>query len=140
VKNLALTQIPTSVAWNVYDKMKFNDPGMSNKMVEGKAYNEISKSAFDRLVTVRAQLSQLDEAQWRQDFESRCAVAEASMRTDWDINWHLKCSGKLVFAALQSEYQLRIPPLRFKQMVLQEMRSSQTENWKNLLGRIQSVL
>ena len=135
-KDIAISQLQEVVAKSIYEKMEYENPGLRPREIKGKTYPEMAEVLLTRLESIQSQLIELQRENWKKDFVKKCQENENIERPKWESDWLVLCDGKRFFCDLHQRYGVKVSLLKFKKMIVERMKSEQTDAWiltKNLL-------
>jgi len=116
--------------------MGYENPGLRPREIMGKTYADMSEVLFTRLEDIQRQVASLNRAKWKKEFVENCQTKEKIERTQWESDWLMLCDGKRFFRDLYQHYKIKKSYLKFKRLIVERMKSEQTDAWiliKNLL-------
>jgi predicted ATPase len=140
LKKIALSQLQEEIAKDIYSSMNYEDAGLRSKEILRKSYSEISNVLAKRLVTIKGQMDTFNEEKWKKDFEEKCRVLDATRLNEWEGDWIKLCNGKRFFEDLRRQYEINLPLLKFKKMLIGKMRNEKTESWSLLQSLLSEAL
>jgi len=128
-RDIAVSQLQEVIAVEAYHALAYDDLGLRPKEILGKAYPEIADVLFSRVNVLKTQICGLVEADWKNDFISRCKAEHAKREAAWESDWLIHCDGKRFFRDLHQRYGVKISPLKFKKLIVERMQREQTDAW-----------
>lgn len=141
LKSMATGQLNGIAIRAVYKSRGYESPGYRHEDLKGNDLTVISKVLFGRLLRIKKQLIDLDEADWTKKFLADCELHKAKLEETWDAKWNTECDGKKLFADLHNKVQ-PIPGglKKFKVRIMHEMRLKSSENWRSVKGMLDELL
>ncbi len=141
IVELAMVQLTEVVAKKIYSELEPDNPGLRSSEIERKNYSEISEILSGRLVKIKEELLDFDEATWKSDFISRCEEQRSKLDSDWTEEWLKLCNGKRLIDDIYREYTIRgLSKFEFKRRLARRMKSEQTEDWTLVKSKIRDAL
>ena len=128
-KDIAISQLQEVVAKSIYDEMQYENPGLRPREIMGKTYADMADSLLTRLKNIQSQVIGLDGENWKKDFEKKCQEKENNELSKWESDWLVLCDGKRFFRDLHHHYGVKVSFLKFKKMIVERMKSEQTDAW-----------
>ena len=109
--------------------MQYENPGLRPREIMGKTYADMADSLLTRLKNIQSQVIGLDGENWKKDFEKKCQEKENNELSKWESDWLVLCDGKRFFRDLHHHYGVKVSFLKFKKMIVERMKSEQTDAW-----------
>jgi hypothetical protein len=146
LREIAFSQIDEIAARRIYPTLGYLSPSLraedvASKMSEpAKSLAEIAEALSLRLSYARDSLPKTSQFEWKTEFIAKCDVERKSIVEAWETNWKEQCNGKLLFARFQAMNQLRVSSVTFKRRIMQQMKVSNSENWRLVAGLLRDLI
>ena len=129
LQELATSQLLDIAAREIYEEHSYTSPGLRRSEVVYKSLDQITDLLYDRLHTIKNEVSGLDETSWKTAFRSAVKAREAEKKVTWQTSWIDLCDGKRLFVDLQKKIHLKVSLSRFKRQIMLRMRIQQRDPW-----------
>jgi hypothetical protein len=140
LKQMALAQLPELAAKIEYASEEPENCGLIAKELRGLGCPAIASKLADRLQRVSVSLTTFDRSVWEPTFTKKLEATCAGLKSEWELNWRSKCSGKRLFRDLQERYRIKLSPAAFKETMIQSLAASKSETWRLLESIVSDAL
>ncbi|MCK9621590.1 MAG: AAA family ATPase [Methylobacter sp.] len=140
LKEMALQQLSEVVAREVYAKESPESVGVRSKDIEGKSFAEMAEILSDRLNTLKLEIQNHDNSNWKNTFIDTCNTKHAELLPIWEDNWFKQASGKRLIDDLYKEYKISIAKLTLKRRLAKRLKADKTEDWTLVKSKILDAL
>lgn len=76
----------------------------------------------------------------REDQRYQSVALLRGLKSERELNWRSKCSGKRLFRDLQERYRIKLSPAAFKETMIQSLAASKSETWRLLESIVSDAL
>jgi hypothetical protein len=114
--------------------------GLRSKEIEGKSFSEMSELLSTRLESLKLEIINYKDAEWKASFIRKCEVLYEELLSVWDDDWIKHASGKRLIDDLYKEFSINIPKLTLKRKLVKRMKIEKNEDWTLVKSKIIDAL
>ena len=140
LRDLALGQIVTMAARNVYNGYSYQNASIRREDMGGETLDKISEALFGRMVAARSSMPAVEKSDWTRQFVETTQRRETELRLTWEVNWKETCDGKRLISDLHKAAALKMSLEAFKDRIVAGMRDAKSENWLLAKGLLEGLL
>ncbi|WP_426263971.1 ATP-dependent nuclease [Sphingomonas sp. PWP1-2] len=141
IKPLAMAHLNEQIVRDVFEDLRPSSIHAPDSSVANLPFEEAASSSFDKIESVKTELSVTDRSMWTRDFVKRCQAEMSARSALWDTEWKNLCDGKRLYREIQIEFGIKTSPLNLKRKVLTSMASDKSgEHWQLIETQLKTLL
>jgi ABC-type cobalamin/Fe3+-siderophores transport system ATPase subunit len=139
-RELAFKQLDDLATRATYRELDYKSPSFKLEDIDGKSPEEAAVFLYARSRAARDSIPDQTEIDWTRDFLERQTAQRKAIELIWEASWKERCNGKRLFRDFQATGRIKISPSAFKRRIMQQMKTTTSENWTLLSGLLSALI
>jgi len=140
LRTLAFSQLDELAARNTFTQQGYLSLSFTQEDIQGHGLHRIAAFLYSRVAESRNSLPDCAEDVWTKMFLEKCNEERRRLTILWEASWKERCNGKRLFADFQKTGHLKVSPAIFKRRIIQLMKSTNSQNWRDMAGLLDELL
>jgi len=112
-----------------------------SKDIEGKSFNEMAEILSNRLDTLKSEINNYDNSNWKIKFIEACETKHTELLPIWENDWIKLASGKRLIDDLYKEYKtIHLSKIDLKRKLIKRLKTDKSEDWTLVKAKIIDAL